>query len=73
MKLKEIANAKGFTFAELSRQTGISVRHISRIANGHQDCTTAYAKRLADALGVTIDDLVGDAVGEKVVVDPASG
>lgn len=60
MQLKKILTEKKMTFRKLSIATGITEGHLNSVANGKADCTTAFAKRIADALDITIDELVGN-------------
>lgn len=56
MNLKEIRNEKGITIPQLSEITGISKRTIEDIQR-RGDCLVSNAIKLADALGVTLDEL----------------
>lgn len=56
MNLKDIRNEKGFTMPQLSKESGIPIRTIENIQrNG--DCLVSNAIKLADALGVSLDEL----------------
>lgn len=59
MNLKEIRNEKGITIPQLSETTGISKRTIEDIQR-RGDCLVSNAIKLADALGVTLDELCRD-------------
>jgi transcriptional regulator with XRE-family HTH domain len=55
MKLKEIRNSKNLTFAKLSELSNVPLRTIQDIErNG--DCRYSTLVKLADALGVSLDD-----------------
>ena len=56
MKLKEIRNEKGISVPKLVELTGIPRRTIQEIEK-RGDCLVSNAKKLADALGVTLDEL----------------
>jgi transcriptional regulator with XRE-family HTH domain len=49
--------AKGWSKAELARQSGVSESNIGRIEEGAVDPNIVRARALARALGVTIDAL----------------
>lgn len=59
MRLKEIRNAKGITIPQLVEMTGIPKRTIEDIQR-RGDCFVSNAIKLADALGVTLDELCRD-------------
>ncbi|MBQ9993692.1 MAG: helix-turn-helix transcriptional regulator [Clostridia bacterium] len=56
MKLKEIRNEKGISVPKLVELTGIPRRTIQEIEK-RGDCLVSNAKKLADALGVTLEEL----------------
>ena len=56
MKLKEIRNEKGISVPKLVELTGIPRRTIQEIEK-RGDCLVSNAKKLADALGITLDEL----------------
>lgn len=59
MKLKEIRTKKGFTIPQLVEITGIPKRTIEDIQK-RGDCLVSNAIKLANALGVTLDELCKD-------------
>ena len=64
MNLKQIRNEKGFTIPKLSEITGIPKRTIEDIQK-NDTCTVRNAIKLADALGVTLDELCRDDSEDK--------
>lgn len=56
--LKAYRRKLGITQAELYLRCGVSITTISSIENGHSDGATGTLLKLADALGVTIDDII---------------
>ena len=59
-RIKTQREKKGWSQHELARQSGIPQGTISRIESGTMhDIQTTYAKRLARALGISLDYLVG--------------
>lgn len=59
MNLKEIRTSKNLTVPQLSRLSGVPVRTIEDI-QARGDCKVSTAIKLADALGVTLDELCRD-------------
>lgn len=59
MKLKEIRTEKGFTIPQLAEITGISKRTIEDIQK-RGDCLVSNAIKLADAMGVSLEELCRD-------------
>ena len=58
--IKELRNEKGYTFAKLSELSGISTGRLSDLATGKRNNPTMDTLiKLADALGVSLDELVG--------------
>jgi DNA-binding XRE family transcriptional regulator len=49
---------RGLTARELAEKTGISAAFLSEIENGKKDGGVATLRKIAQALSVTIDDLV---------------
>lgn len=59
-KIKELRKEKGYTFAKLSELSGISTGRLSDLATGKRNNPTMDTLiKLADALGVSLDELVG--------------
>lgn len=54
-------NHQGLTLHELSKITGLSVGYLSEIERGVKPGSAAALALIADALGTTIDVLVGEA------------
>lgn len=66
--------AQGFTLAQVSASSGVSVGHLSRVENAERLPTVRVLMQLAQALGVSLSDLVGEsASGSAVFVSRASG
>lgn len=63
MNLKQIRNEKGITLVQLHEMTGIPKRTIEDIQK-RGDCVVSNAIKLADALGVTLDELCRDRTDE---------
>ena len=59
MNLRKIRTEKRITIPELLEQTGIPKRTIEDIQK-RGDCLVSNAIKLADALGVTLDELCRD-------------
>lgn len=59
-KIKELRKEKGYTFTKLSELSGISTGRLSDLATGKRNNPTMDTLiKLADALGVSLDELVG--------------
>lgn len=56
LKLKELLVQKGMSAAELARRSGVSIRTIEDMQR-RGDGRLSTARRLCDALGVTLDEL----------------
>lgn len=59
-RIQEVMWLKRITQEELSRRTGIPRSDISRIINNRKDIYLSKAKRIARALGYTVDYLWPD-------------
>ena len=56
-RLKELRNAKGFTQVKVQMMTGIDQSDYSKLENGQRQLTFEQCKRLAVALGTSMDYL----------------
>lgn len=68
MTLDELLEKKGWSAYRLSKETGISQFQISRIRNGSTSMSNVTAKNalaIADALGVSIRELLDGGEDEK--------
>lgn len=63
MRLREIRTAKGLSVPKLVELSGVPRRTIQEIEN-RDDCRVSTAIQLADALGVTLDELCRDEAAE---------
>lgn len=57
-KLKAARNAAGMTQAQLADALGCKVKNISRWENGHVKPGVLTVKKMAQAIGCSMDDLV---------------
>ena len=57
-KLKELMESKSITQAELAVVAGVSEAGMSYFVRGVKQPSLAVAKRIADKLGVTVDELL---------------
>ncbi len=62
-RLAEVRQAKGMTQEQLSAATGVHRVTIARIETGEASPMAKTLKRLADALGVAMDDLMDKEAG----------
>ena len=58
-KLREIRKQKGMTQATLSAFSGVNRVCIAKYETGKSEPTLKTAQRLAETLGVTVDELIG--------------
>jgi transcriptional regulator with XRE-family HTH domain len=63
MRLKEIRTAQGLSVPKLVELSGVPRRTIQNIER-NDDCTVSNALKLADALGVSLDELCRSAPPE---------
>lgn len=59
MRLKEIRTKQGLSVPKLVELSGVPRRTIQEVEN-RNDCRVSTAIQLADALGVTLDELCRD-------------
>jgi transcriptional regulator with XRE-family HTH domain len=57
-RLKEVRELHGWSQTKLTEESGVSRDSISNYETGHRGAYPATAKKLADALGVEIADLI---------------
>ena len=66
LKVKEVAEAKGYNMSQLSRKSDISFSTIKRIwRDPYKSVSTEMLGRLAETLEVSIHDLIEEEVEEK--------
>ncbi|MBV9228770.1 MAG: helix-turn-helix transcriptional regulator [Chloroflexi bacterium] len=59
LRVKEVAESKGFTMSGLSRASDVSFRTVKRLfRNPYADANASTLEKLALALGVEVGDLV---------------
>ena len=57
-KLKAARRAAGLTQGQLAEKVGVQQRDISRWENGHREPGVLIVKKMAQALGCSMDELV---------------
>lgn len=57
--LRRIMSDRGMTQAELGKTVGISQGNVSMYVTGRREPRATYVMRIATALGVSADDLLG--------------
>ncbi len=70
-KITKLKKLKGLSQVDLAETTGISRDAISKYERGDTIPSVEYAKRIADALGVSLDYLVSDDDIEEVLNNEA--
>ena len=64
-RVKKARKDKGYTQAELAEITGYSVQHISHIETGNTKLSTEMLIELANALAISVDELLADSLLKK--------
>jgi transcriptional regulator with XRE-family HTH domain len=57
-RLRELRESKGWGLRELARRAGVNPSTVSTAENGQHSLSLANAKKIADALGVRVGDLL---------------
>lgn len=65
MRLKELRTERNLTQHQLARLSGVSQAYISDLDLNRRTPTITVAIRLADALGVSLLELIGDTYTEQ--------
>ena len=60
MKLRIVRESKGLSQSELARISKVHRVSICRYESGEKMPSVVSLKKIADALGVTVDELLGD-------------
>ncbi|MEM6347279.1 MAG: helix-turn-helix domain-containing protein [Bacteroidota bacterium] len=66
LKVRQLRRQKGLSFAELSKKSGLSVSYLNEIEKGKKYPKTDKIIDLADALGVSYDQLVSLKLSKKL-------
>jgi putative transcriptional regulator len=69
-KLREIRELRGWSQGVLAEKAGVSRDSISNYETGHREAYPSTAKKLADALGVSIADFMVDTAPKAVLTTP---
>lgn len=56
-RVRALRDERGLTLAQLGEKAGMGYQEIARIERGEREPTWSTALKLADALGVPLDDL----------------
>lgn len=64
-RAKQIAKSKGISFAFVCAQIGKSRSYLSEMLANNRDIPEKMIKPVADALGVTVEELTGEEKKEK--------
>ena len=73
-RLSKARGEAGLSMRELSRRSGVSVAHLSRLERDQQDPTVGMLRTIAEALGMELLDLVIDpdvSIRHRVIADTA--
>ncbi|WP_240414982.1 helix-turn-helix domain-containing protein [Paenibacillus periandrae] len=60
MNIKDLRNNKQWSQMELARRSGVSQSFINSLETGAKDATSKTLRKLADALEVSISELLGE-------------
>lgn len=58
-RLRELKEAKGVSFSQMAKETGISIAVLYRYMAGKTEPSLSYCTWLADYFGVSLDYLAG--------------
>lgn len=58
LRIREIRQERDLTLADLAGKVGVSIPHLSEVERGKKNLNNHLLVRLADALGVTPEDLI---------------
>lgn len=59
-------NGDNINLSEISRSTGISVSHLSKVFSGKRTPSLQVLKLIADEVHMTLDDLAGELIKNKL-------
>ena len=65
-RIKRFRQENGLSQAQLARSAGVTRQAISLIEQGKRDVTLQLAIKVAEALGVTVGELVGERSAREV-------
>ena len=66
LKVKQLRQQRGFSFDQLSKQTGISLSYLNEIEKGKKFPKRDKVQQLAAALGTTLEELTDDDLGREL-------
>ena len=66
LKVKQLRQQRGFSFDQLSKQTGISLSYLNEIEKGKKFPKRDKVLQLAAALGTTLEELTDDDLGREL-------
>ncbi len=64
LRLREWRERRALTQRDLAGQAGVTTASINRIENGVHEARLSTVRKLADALGVSVDELIDWEAGE---------
>ena len=67
-RIKEQRRKLSLTLSDMSAYTGLSNGHLSNIERNQTSPTLANLKRICEALGMSVSDMIKAAPGERTVV-----
>ncbi|HGE5804336.1 TPA: helix-turn-helix transcriptional regulator [Bacillus thuringiensis] len=70
-RIKRIRNDKGFTQEELGAECNLHRTYIGGIERGERNPTILNLKRIADALGVSVNEVLGEKKPDALTIKKA--
>lgn len=67
-RIKQIRKEKGITQASLAHAVGVSNSHMSHIESAQSDASLKTIMKIADALSVSVDELLSDGLKKGTLV-----
>lgn len=64
-RIREEIERRGMTIQSLANASGLSRVGISRVLNGHSDCTILFAEKIADSLEMRLHELLSTDLEQK--------
>lgn len=71
MDIKKVITAKGWTTVSLAKAMGVKQPSLSRMINGNP--TLDNLKKMADAMGISVSELVSDGDTPATIICPHCG
>ena len=70
LNVRRIRQMKGMTLRQLARESNLSLSYLSNYENGKVNITISSLRKIAEAIGVPVSDLLTDSQENDVVIVP---